>query len=82
MAKRKVYQTKIKANIDDLLLGETVWVGTEVQRDAGLLSEGLVVKEHPTIKVILDGMEESIVYHRDSIWIRNPEGRNGRPVRW
>jgi len=80
MATRKKYETKIRCNINDEILGDIVWVGSQVQKDNNMLAEGIVVKEHPTVMVKFDG-QEPVTVNRDSIWIRNPQGRNGRPVR-
>jgi len=67
---------KVQATETDELLGETVWVklgNTEL--------EGLVIKENPNIIVKLDNIEDTVSYNRNQIWIRNPQGRNGRPVK-
>jgi len=63
------------------LLAEMVWVGTQTQYETNTLAEGLVTKEHPYIMVKLTSLDIQTSYVREDIWIRDPEGIPGRPLR-
>lgn len=63
------YKNLVRPGADTKLLGETVWVGSDSQKAAGILSEGLIVKEHPVLKVKLDVAEVVAVY-KSELWIR------------
>ena len=81
MATRKKYQQYIKATGLSELLGELVYIGTQLQMENNMAAEAIVVKEFPFITVLLTETEERMPADRDNIGIRNPEGRNERPVR-
>ena len=64
------YKKLVRPGEDTELLGETVWVGSDSQKAAGMLSEGLIVKEHPVLKVKLDTVAEPIAVYKSELWIR------------
>ena len=79
---RTKYKQYIRPSLDTELLGETVLVGTQDQLDNNMCPLALVVKHsHKGIQVKMNDTEEIIPVQLDNLWIRNPEGRNGRPLR-
>tara|TARA_R110000851_G_scaffold45642_13_gene111600 strand:- start:1858 stop:2100 length:243 start_codon:yes stop_codon:yes gene_type:complete len=79
--KRTKYEPYVRPIDNTELLSETVWVGTELQKNTFMCAEGMVIKTIPNILVKLNGIEEPVTVTIKEIWIRNPNGRKGRPLR-